>query len=1009
MLLPFLANAQDGEAANPFASWQHRGELAILTTPDGADLPAGAVVEDFPVLVRLDKDWFDFKQTKAGGEDVRFATPAGAPLAYQIEDWDAASGTASVWVLVPKIEGNARQMIRMVWGKADAASDSDGKAVFSEKNGFVSVLHMDSAMQDELGALTMNDLGTSAVAGLIGEARHLTPGKGINCGDHITNYPFGDAPFTSEAWFLPELAGTTIFYWGRYATRLNGKSGDGNEVNINIGAPPSIGWASDGPGGTGGETTPILGQWNHVAATYEDGVSKIYLNGKLDGTREHKAAMSLVKDIVVSIGGMRGTDYRYVGDIDEVRVSHVARAADWMKLEYENQQAMQTLVGPLVQAGADFALSQTAISMPEGKTTTVTAKAGGAQKIYWILKKGDEERLVAVDRFSFTLPAGRVTANTAMTLQLKAVFADGVKTKDIPVAIAEDIPEPVVTLKAPAAWNGRETIEVVPSISNLAAMKAKGAGNLKTAWTVSGGAVIKEIKPDRLVLLRSQFTGKITVSAAVNNGGADTIASAVIQVTEPASDPWVQRVPDKDEQPENNQFYARDDNNEGTLFYNGALDKAAGSVFLKLYADDKLLKTESQQPGADKRYAFTVKLKPGLIRYKVEFGTGETVLRTVNNLICGDAYIIEGQSNAEATGPNNGPTEDAPGPFADWVRSYGNQHNGTTNCGWGNAVRAHIWGKPNYGDHQIGTWGMVLANDLVEKYRVPICILNGAYGGTPIFQHQRNPENHFDTSGEFYRNPYKIYGGLLARVTAARLTHGIRGILWHQGENDQGTGAPTGDYNWKSWQQYFIEMVAAWKQDYPNIQHYYLWQIWPSGCNMGGTPAGDMLLDVQRTLPTLFSNMRIMSTLGIVSESSGRGLCHFDTEGYAQIAKLMSPLVEQDNYGLDRTKILSAPNLRRAWFTTAAKDEIAIEFDQPMAWKEECKAWLELDRSAAPIAGGKVSGNTITLRLTEPASAKTIGYINGAHWDGKPDRLLYGTNGIAALAFTAVAIAAAEK
>ncbi|MFT5122003.1 MAG: hypothetical protein ACI97B_000628 [Verrucomicrobiales bacterium] len=155
--------------------------------------------------------------------------------------------------------------------------------------------------------------------------------------------------------------------------------------------------------------------------------------------------------------------------------------------------------------------------------------------------------------------------------------------------------------------------------------------------------------------------------------------------------------------------------------------------------------------------------------------------------------------------------------------------------------------------------------------------------------------------------------------------------------------------------------------------------------------------------------MRIMSTLGIVSGSSGRGLCHFDTEGYAQIAELMSPLVEQDNYGLDRTHILSAPNLRRAWFTTASKDEIAMEFDQPMRWEDACKAWIELDRRAAPIASGKVAGNTITLRLTEPASGKTLGYINGAHWDGKPDKFLYGTNGIAALAFTDVAITGAEN
>ena len=53
----------------------------------------------------------------------------------------------------------------------------------------------------------------------------------------------------------------------------------------------------------------------------------------------------------------------------------------------------------------------------------------------------------------------------------------------------------------------------------------------------------------------------------------------------------------------------------------GRWTQAADAVFLKVYADDKLIKTESQKPAADKAYAFTVKLKPGLIKYKVEFGT----------------------------------------------------------------------------------------------------------------------------------------------------------------------------------------------------------------------------------------------------------------------------------------------------------------------------------------------------------------------------------------------------
>ena len=69
----------------------------------------------------------------------------------------------------------------------------------------------------------------------------------------------------------------------------------------------------------------------------------------------------------------------------------------------------------------------------------------------------------------------------------------------------------------------------------------------------------------------------------------------------------------------------------------------------------------------------------------------------------------------------------------------------------------------------------------------------------------------------------------------------------------------------------------------------------------------------------LFSNMRIMSTLGIVSGSSGRGLCHFDLDGYAQIAQLMCPLVEQDNYGVVPKQPKTAPNLKRAWFTNSAR------------------------------------------------------------------------------------------
>jgi len=68
-------------------------------------------------------------------------------------------------------------------------------------------------------------------------------------------------------------------------------------------------------------------------------------------------------------------------------------------------------------------------------------------------------------------------------------------------------------------------------------------------------------------------------------------------------------------------FSGGDDANEGTLHYNGALDAAADSVFLRLYAVDALVRTETATPAADMSYSFAIKLKPELINYRVEFGT----------------------------------------------------------------------------------------------------------------------------------------------------------------------------------------------------------------------------------------------------------------------------------------------------------------------------------------------------------------------------------------------------
>lgn len=194
----------------PYKDWRHSGKIWLLTTPECANLPADVRIEQFPTLVRLHRDFFDFSQAQPHGQDLRFSTSTGEPLAFQIDEWDAKQGAASVWVRVPLIQGNSRQEIRLHWGNPKASSESQGAAVFNESNGYLSVWHMSDPVRDETGKLASTDTGSQATAGIIGAARSFAEGKGIFGGDKIADYPTGADSHSTELWFRPERPNVTL-------------------------------------------------------------------------------------------------------------------------------------------------------------------------------------------------------------------------------------------------------------------------------------------------------------------------------------------------------------------------------------------------------------------------------------------------------------------------------------------------------------------------------------------------------------------------------------------------------------------------------------------------------------------------------------------------------------------------------------------------------------------------------------------------------------------------------
>ena len=984
----YTVTAQNGDtqvytlAVQSYETWTNSASFFILTTPEGANITTGAAELNFPLLLRLNASNFTFSQAQTDGRDIRFTTLSGTPLSYQIEQWDTANSTAAVWIKIPSISANVRQEIKMYWGKAGVATESSGLNVFNAANGYVSVMHLNETVADSVGTLTPTNIGTTVTNSLIGKGRTFVAGNGVNCGDGLTTLPSGNTAHSTQAWFRSDTSGFEIFDWAREDA--------GKKVQIRLVSPPRI--VIDGNfAGVNGVSILATSQWHHVVNTYtpgNPGVSRIYIDGQLDASSS--ANVDITPPSIMRLGGWYN-NYSFVGEMDEARLSKVTRSANWIKMEYENQRAQQTLVGNLVQAGSTFAVTPTSATLLEGTSTTLSGQAGGAQKVYWIEKRNGIDTILATDTFTLPVTAGRVTGTQSYIIQFKAIYAASIQTVDVPITITEDLPDPVFTLTGPTTWDGRQTITVTPNILNLTTLQAKGIANLTYTWSVGGVAAAKTITtgtptvPGVMTLTRSQGSGPMTITLILNNGGALVTATKTITVTEPATDPYVARTPGTNEIPVTGQFYARDDSGMGKLYYNGSQSGTPDTVFLKVYTTDggdTLYATHRQSLVAGK-YTFTAPLAPGRVTYKVVYGTTtggvDTITNTVTNLVCGDAYIFEGQSNAVAT--DSLPADATNDP---WIRTYG-----SSGGAWGNAVR-------NGTQWTVGYFAFDLALSLTNTYNMPICIINGAVGGTRIDQHQANPADH-TVAGSLY----SIYANLLNRVVGAKLTHGIRGVFWHQGESNSGADAPTGDYDYKSYQQYFVDMSAAWKQDYPNLGRYIVFQVMPKPCSLG--PKNDQLRDVQRTLPLLFSKMDILNTLAL----PGYLGCHFSAAGYQNVADRTLPLAKQRYYGFVPGASVTAPILQRAYFTSSARTAIALVFDQPMSWSSFSTPNYYLDKVGGKVNSGSASGNVVTLQLNSAAAATaTLDYLEDSFWSfgESVSSLLYGANAIPALTFADVPI-----
>lgn len=273
--------------------------------------------------------------------DIRFTDTSDNILPYEEDTMTISGGSATgnYWVQVD-LDTTSGATIFCYYGKAGAGDgsnatgvwDSNYKGVWHLPNG-TSLTTNDSTSNNNDGSV----VGTvSAASGQIDGAATIAVGDNnyISVAEDDTSLDLSN--FTISVWAKPNTASPTS------GSALVCKGAAGNEVYsldahpgqyriyYYYGAWPNVQTAQAGP---------LTTNWTHVVGTYNDANLILYVNGS--GVADTPTTSDMItNDHIVSIGsrqsGAGAYDFEFPGELDEVRISSVARSAAWIKFAYAN-------------------------------------------------------------------------------------------------------------------------------------------------------------------------------------------------------------------------------------------------------------------------------------------------------------------------------------------------------------------------------------------------------------------------------------------------------------------------------------------------------------------------------------------------------------------------------------------------------------------------------------------------------------------------------------------------
>jgi hypothetical protein len=339
--------------------------------------------------------------------DFAFLNPSSTTeLNYQVENYNPVTGTLLVWVKIPTLYAATNNTLSFYFGSLTPAHSaatiaatwpSDYQAVYHFNEGSTTATVLDATSNARNAAQTNTTVATDGIRYAMDPTGTIISGGAYKFNGVTTSLaaasniiqnaglaPSISGTFTLSAW-VNATNSSTVYdekivtnqnnYGYGYKMSIKGTSATTIklETEIRSGTYPAAKLQNAGAVSTTSTTTPA---WHYIQSIYDGTSFKNYVDGVLIATAAGYAP-SLGTNIYIGID-YRGTttlpEHVFLGTMDEVRISNVAKSADWIAAEYSNQTAPLTFTD---YSAAVTTNQLTAAAIPGALVYTYTGTTNG--------------------------------------------------------------------------------------------------------------------------------------------------------------------------------------------------------------------------------------------------------------------------------------------------------------------------------------------------------------------------------------------------------------------------------------------------------------------------------------------------------------------------------------------------------------------------------------------------------------------------------------------------------